>query len=248
MLSNCQATELFHLYFLSCLGTKVHKNLFQIKGGCNLRFFFRSIRYSEDLDLDVQVIAKETLRKNVNQILSSQSLRHLLSEKSIEIVGISEPRQTEITQRWKLRLKTRDGQELPTKIECSRRSVKDKEISLEPINNSIQQFYQLKPLLLPHYTLSTAFRQKIEALAGRAETQARDIFDLKLLLDAGAVVRKIHEMEKACENAVNITFEMYRGQVVAFLEPEYQGFYGSVETWRSMQKSVVAALKEGKIK
>ena len=31
-----------------------------VKGGCNLRFFFDSVRYSEDIDFDVAVIARET--------------------------------------------------------------------------------------------------------------------------------------------------------------------------------------------
>src|SRR5260370_29389771 len=63
-----QAIELFHLLFLQQLGTRVDKGLYALKGGCNLRFFFRSIRYSDDLDLDVHTIAKATLRKNENQI------------------------------------------------------------------------------------------------------------------------------------------------------------------------------------
>ena len=50
------------------------KHLYAVKGGCNLRFFFKSIRYSKDLDLDVHTTAKETLRKNVNQILKFQGL------------------------------------------------------------------------------------------------------------------------------------------------------------------------------
>ena len=34
------------------------------------------------------------------------------------------------------------------------------------------------PLLLPHYPRLPAIRQKIGALAGRTEVQARDVFDL----------------------------------------------------------------------
>lgn len=58
--SDKQTVELFHLLFLQQLGTRLEKKLYALKGGCNLRFFFRSVRYSEDLDLDVQIVAKET--------------------------------------------------------------------------------------------------------------------------------------------------------------------------------------------
>ena len=44
--------ELIHLVLLDLLGRKVDKKQYALKGGCNLRFFFKSIRYSDDMDLD----------------------------------------------------------------------------------------------------------------------------------------------------------------------------------------------------
>ena len=44
--------ELFHLLFLDQLGRKLDKRFYALKGGANLRFFARSLRYSEDIDLD----------------------------------------------------------------------------------------------------------------------------------------------------------------------------------------------------
>ena len=41
-----QAIEIFHLLFMAQLGRRVDKSLFALKGGCNLRFFLRSIRHS----------------------------------------------------------------------------------------------------------------------------------------------------------------------------------------------------------
>lgn len=43
------------------------KSLVALKGGCNLRFFFGSERYSEDMDLDVVVMARETLKNKVDR-------------------------------------------------------------------------------------------------------------------------------------------------------------------------------------
>ena len=53
-----QAVERFHLLFLSQLGTRVDKNLYGLKGGCNLRFYWKSIRYSQDIDFDVRTVAR----------------------------------------------------------------------------------------------------------------------------------------------------------------------------------------------
>ena len=64
-----QVVEHFHLLFLAQLGARLDKKLYALKGGCNLRFFWKSIRYSEDIDFDAHTIAKHTLQKNVRQIL-----------------------------------------------------------------------------------------------------------------------------------------------------------------------------------
>ena len=43
--------ELFHLLFLDVFGRKIDKRFYALKGGSNLRFFLRSFRYSEDMDI-----------------------------------------------------------------------------------------------------------------------------------------------------------------------------------------------------
>ena len=46
-----EAVELFHLVLIDLLGRKVDKKLYALKGGCNLRFFFKSFRPSEGYPL-----------------------------------------------------------------------------------------------------------------------------------------------------------------------------------------------------
>jgi hypothetical protein len=74
-----------------------------------------------------------------------------------------------------------------------------------------------------------------ETLALRNETQARDVFDLKLLFDASvraelpAVTRKL--IPEALVKAIGICFDDLSGQVVAYLEPEYQQYYRDKRAW-----------------
>jgi hypothetical protein len=51
--SHRQQREIFHFLFLERLLKIADPRLFVLKGGVNLRFFFNSPRYSEDMDLDV---------------------------------------------------------------------------------------------------------------------------------------------------------------------------------------------------
>jgi hypothetical protein len=244
--SNREAVELFHLAFLSELGTKLDRALYAVKGGCNLRFFFGSVRYSEDLDIDVQKTAPETLRRKVDQLLAGRSLTLTLGAQAIAVTSVTRPKQTETTQRWKLGLSV-DGHGAHTKIEFSRRGLSPG-VEFGPADRRLSGGYGLSPLLCSHYGRQAAFEQKIGALVGRSETQARDVFDLHLLLAEGAVdatgldARIRHS---AAERALAVDFRAFKSQVLAYLSPERQAEYGGRELWEQMVLQVVAALERG---
>jgi len=249
MLTERQAIEVYHLIFVAHLGRRVDKAFFAIKGGCNLRFFCRSIRYSEDIDFDIRTMATGTLAKNVNTILASPAFKQALRVKQIEVEHVTPAKQTETTQRWKAGIRLADGPAIPTKIEFSRRNGLDNGHQLEPVDAELIRTYQLAPVLSQHYSLEASFRQKIAALSRRAVTQARDIFDLKLLLDAGAGREELPkditaEIPRAVENAMTIGFDEFSGQVRAYLAADYQEYYGTKKVWEMLQQQVVNALKK----
>jgi hypothetical protein len=80
------------------------------------------VRYSEDIDLDVVVIAKATSKNKVDRLLQSAAVLTPLAAKGVRVVETSAPKQTDTTQRWKAGLRV-DGSDVPlrTKIEFSRR-------------------------------------------------------------------------------------------------------------------------------
>jgi predicted nucleotidyltransferase component of viral defense system len=248
-LSIIQSVELFHLLFLDFLGRKIEKKLYALKGGCNLRFFLKSIRYSQDIDLDVQTIRKDTLRNLVNKILQSTPFHMVLQTKGMSIDEISEPKQTETTQRWKIKLLALNAASINTKIEFSRRGIDDM-LHFDAIDSLIIQNYQLSPILANHYTREAAFKQKISTLALRNETQARDVFDLHHLLNMGVgCPRSADELKdqrkKAIENAIALSHDEFLGQVVAFLPLDYQQQYRPIEMWNTILDRVVEKLSEG---
>jgi predicted nucleotidyltransferase component of viral defense system len=243
-----QAIEIFHLLFLRAFGARVGKALFSLKGGCNLRFFFKSIRYSQDMDLDIQTMAIGTLQSNVNRLLEAQGFIQQLRAQGIEIVRTAQPKQTETTQRWKLTLRvTESGATVPTKIEFSRRGLDDG-TAVEPVNAGIIRSYRLYPVIVQHYSVHTAFAQKVSALALREQVQSRDVFDLKLLMDAGGAEKPLpataaRKLAAATNNALAVDYDAFAGQVLAFLEPEYQTHYGNRQAWNELQGHVVNGLE-----
>lgn len=247
-LSPRQIVEQFHLLFLDQLGQQLDKRFYALKGGCNLRFFFQSIRYSEDIDIDVITINKATLANKMQKILTSTPFQQILQVRGIAIQNISAVKQTETTQRWKILL-TSSQSRLPihTKIEFSRRGI-DEGIELGTINKLLTQQYQLPPIFIPHYNANTALQQKLNALINRTETQARDVFDIHLLLqvatDAQAIMANLpsEQRQRVIDSTLNIPYDHYNSLVVSYLEPIYTQQYGDPKVWENMQLSLVEML------
>jgi hypothetical protein len=242
--------EQFHLLFLAQLARRVKPALFVLKGGCNLRFFHGSIRYSEDMDLDLGAIGAVAFRDRVRETLASRPFAQILEARGIAVERVSEPKQTDTTQRWKLGLRVqRAGAPLPTKIECSRRGLEDG-VALGSVDPTVARAYRLPPFLVSHYDATAALRQKIGALASRRETQARDVFDVHHLLRRGAALRGRPErdrelVERACANAMTVDFGAFKSQVLSYLEPEAQAPYDSPSAWDAIVLEVLDALRGG---
>ena len=241
-----RSVELFHLLFLVQLTRRVDQRLIVVKGGCNLRFFLRSIRHSEDMDLDVGAVDTQLLRDRVREVLESRPFRQILEARGLRIEHVTEHKQTDTTQRWKLGLDAQGTPvPLPTKIEFSRRGL-DEGVAFGSIDAGVARVHQLPPLMLSHYDAATALRQKVGALAGRAQTQARDVFDLHHLLKIGTdenVLRGLGHgvLARAGANALTVDFPMFKSQVLAYLPPEDQPRFDSSSVWDSMVLEVAEA-------
>jgi hypothetical protein len=248
--SQQQVIEHFHLQFCRLFMAGPNRVAFAIKGGCNLRFFFESIRYSEDLDLDVTgCVSTYALKERVSKTLQSLPLTSALLSRGIEIERISTPKQTDTTQRWKLMLASEGHTaSLNTKIEFSRRAQTDASV-VETIAFSVARTHGILPFVAPHYCVPAAIRQKVSALVGRAATQARDIFDLATLFsqpdgDATALAPVRNMVREAIDCAASVSYSDYLAQVVSYLVPDQAPTYGTTDAWSAIQLQVITTLEE----
>jgi hypothetical protein len=245
-LSKAEAAELFHVAFLDVLGTRLEPSRYVLKGGTNLRYFFGSVRYSEDIDIDLHGKPPMNIEQKVDGILNSPAIGALLRIKGLSIAEHSKPKQTETTRRWKVGVETPGHADLVrTKIEFSGRNGDDRYL-LEQIPRQIVAPFALRPPSVQHYVEDAPTEQKVEALADRPETQARDVFDLDLLLRQRPLPPGSIEpdtLTRAAELALQLPFAAYRDQVLPFLEPDVVEVYGSEESWEGMQTFVAESLE-----
>src|SRR5580692_9313682 len=238
-----EAIEAFHLTFLAHLSKDPNKAV--IKGGQNLRLFFGSVRHSDDLDMDVSVTSKETLKKKVDKILASPRFRKALLLYGIELEQVSTPKPTDTTQRWKMVLKVKGLSEpVHTRIEISRRE-SNAESVLGPVAKPIADAYGSSPFSASHYGLA----ERVSAMAGRDRT--RDLFDLAMLLeryamDVGSVTALHPPNEQAradLKRASEMTFDAYKAEVLPYLEKSKRKEHGSRQSWEEKKAVVVQALE-----
>src|SRR6266545_8301237 len=153
MLSALEAREVFHLEFLRAFTRIAKPAEFALKGGSNLRFFFGSLRYSEDMDLDLQGIPVHELTEKVMKILTSPAIAAVLRTFGIERIAapdLGTAKQTATVQRFKVHLFTQAGLDLFTKVEFSRRGL-DSPFRAEPVAPAVLARYRLGPHIVPHY-------------------------------------------------------------------------------------------------
>jgi hypothetical protein len=239
-----KAIECFHLAFLVALRTKVQPDRYVLKGGVNLRYFYGSRRYSEDIDLDITAQASPSLEDQVDAALKIVTQIIRAAGITVDADGIRKPKQTDTTRRWKVPLNV-PGFDDPvrTKVEFSNRNGEER-YTLESVPAEVVRPYGLAPPVVQRYLPPAAARQKVLALALRNETQARDVFDLDLLFrgftwesnDVPAGVRA-----NAANAAASLTFEIFEDQVLPFLDPDIAAIYDQY-AWDDMQTRVIEEL------
>lgn len=252
MLNDLELREVFHFCFLERLLKTSDPRLYVLKGGVNLRFFFRSPRYSEDMDIDARGGAVATLKKNGYKILGDPSFKRTLQTYGIDNVEVNDPtkaKHTKTTQRFRVQLHTRSGEALPSKIEFSRRETTDAGAITERIDEEVARRYRKLSFNCQHYSGSTAVQQKLLALAGRAVTQARDVFDL-YVLSLGGYCHDDEHKEKlsrqqhsaALNNLHSLSYDDFAGQVVEFLDDDSKKQFANRASWNTMTAQVIDIL------
>lgn len=265
MISGIEAREAVHVLLLSELQGVKDARAVVLKGGVNLRLFHGSPRYSEDMDLDGEPDARLAIRSTIRGIFEDRAFARSLTRVGLRGVDPKEgpDKDTESTFRFKFHVLAPGGQSYGTKVEVSFRDRNEADAYelAEPDPSRTRKY--LPPdesLMVQRYGRDAAIRQKIEALAGRTRIEARDIFDIHLLLGGedlsdARLVRFLGEtidsdtLELAHERGLELEYPEYESFVVRFLEDDVRQAYRSRDRWNVLRlktASLVEAVRAWK--
>ncbi len=243
--------EFFHLALLRHLSARLSGRCYAVKGGICLRFFHRSARLSQDMDLDiVSKVRVKTLQNAVDSILEGAAFASALSPQGITRVAASKPKQTETTQLWKVALFVGEGEPLATKVEFSRRHQRIICATGMP-EAELLRHYRMTPFAAQFYDASAMSAQKIAALASASRYALRDLFDLHHLLrlvlvrpeDVAPLV-ETKVLESAVDKVGRFTFGDFKEQVLPYLSGELIDLYRKEDAFERQKEEVEQALME----
>lgn len=268
MMSGTQAREAVHLLLLRELQKVKEARAVILKGGVNLRLFHGSPRYSEDIDLDGESDARLAIRSTIRGIFGDREFARSLTRLGLRGVDPKEGpnKDTETTFRYKFHVLAPGNQSYGTKVEVSFRDRNDADPYelAAPDHDRVAAYLPAgERLVVQRYGRKAAVRQKLDALAGRRRIEARDIFDIDMLLaeeeppDADLVGFLAGQVDSrtlalARERALELKYPEYESLVVRFLEDEVRQDYRTPERWDEMRlrtvsliEQVLASKKEG---
>jgi len=256
-LGQIEIREAVHLLILRRLTSLADGGAVTLKGGVNLRLFFASPRYSEDLDLDGEASFRPAIRNVIGGIFKDSTFLRELRRLGLRGLNPGEGpnKDTETVFRYKFRVIGPADVEHPTKVEVSFRGRYEADgVLRSPLPPALVARYagSEATLAVGRYDRPATVRQKLEALAGRSAVQARDVFDLRILdlerlpdREAQSIARQAvrRTLEAARERAIEIPFDAFAGQVGEFLADRDREAFVSKAAWDDMRLHVAAGIE-----
>ncbi len=238
--------EAFHLLFFAAFADRFQGREYALKGGVCLRFYHRSPRLSEDIDMDIGNISLGTLQKGVEGIIHRSSFRASMEQLGVAGVTLRTAKATDTTQRWILSLEMGgDAPSIVTRLECSRRRSEIPFAQDVPAADLLAR-YSYRPFSGQFYAMEEMVFQKTDALAAVRRHALRDLFDLDLLLTHGGVVWPAHlkrvTRQAAAKKVISMTWAEFQSDVLPYLSDESRPAFHHREAFDRLVERVTRAL------
>lgn len=225
-----------------------------VKGGFAMRIYTQAKRLTKDIDLqaDPQVsmgAVARTVREGIKSALASGLM---------ENVSVTEPKQTETVQRWKINGTVSGGaSNVHITVEVSRRGMPNEDLLVRREFLPDQASGAL-PAVVTMFSPSQMLVSKMAALAASNRTAARDVWDLNDLFQIMVEMRveppigliaqfgeeRLAEMQRAIDDKLeSMPWAVARDQLISFLPQAIASTFDE-NSWELMRTRTSVVLGE----
>ncbi len=238
--SDQAALELTQVRVLSAIFNKVVNREILLKGGFAMRVVANSNRPTKDIDLQANGASMERVQGLVRSAITELNKCNILDD-----VKVTEPKQTETTQRWKINGRIKGG-ETPVHlvIEVSRRGLVP-----DDLTDSVtfeRKGAGVPPAIIECYSPKAIAATKFDALTSPTRESPRDVFDLDVLISM-RVDPPVHifaskyseeelldKLQIVSDKLDKMDFQAVKSQLLPHLPPELKRNFGAAE-WEQMR-------------
>lgn len=239
--------DLVQTRILGAIFSKAVKNEIALKGGFAMRVLTGSARYTKDIDL----AASPSLPPSVIQGFIRKALTDIKNSGLIQNLVVTEPKQTDTTQKWKIGGNV-GSHEVHFTIELSRRN----EISSDFLETVAYKGTSLgkHDIPLTCINLTKMVEAKFDCLKNPTREAPRDIYDLFLLINMN-VKPTLEAIQAYGEHVLNdmkdyvwakldkMDYAVAQEKLLTFMPPEAAKLV-TEEMWEGMRLKVGEKLQE----
>jgi len=246
--NDLELREFFLLVFLRHLSQRFAGKKWAVRGASCMRFFHRSPRIPEEIELDAEPrMNPASIKEAVETVLENKVFATVISTKGIKSIKVSPAAKNAAAISWKVIINTVNGRHITTGIEVGFRK-KAPAFSTGAPALTILERHAFQPFSAQFYGADEMAAQSISALVGAKRNASRYLFDLDRLFNSARVkpemaakLAVVKDIKPALGRVGTFTYSDFR-KVLPFLDGDLLRLYTDPRTFGEIKSRVGKAI------
>jgi len=240
--------EFFLLVFLRHLSQRFAGRKWAVRGSACLRFFHRSPRIPEEIEIDMDSrMSQAAIKESVETVLENKVFAAVLATKGIKSVKASPAKKTALAIVWKVVITSSAGRRINTVIEVGTRKKAPSYSTGTPATTVLER-HSFQPFSAQFYGADEMAAQAITALVAAKRNASRYLFDLDRLFnsarvkpEAAAKLAVVKDIRPASSRVGTFSYADFR-KVLPFLDGDLLRLYTDPRTFGEIKSRVGKAI------
>lgn len=213
-----------------------------------MRFFHRSPRIPEEIELDVEPrMSPASIKESVETVLENKVFATVLATKGIKSIKASPPKKAAASMSWKVVINTVGGRHITTGIEIGMKKKAPSYSTGTPAITVLER-HTFQPFPAQFYGADEMAAQSISSLVGAKRNASRYLFDLDRLFNSARVKPEMavklavtKDIRPAFSRVSSFSYSDFR-KVLPFLDGDLLRLYTDPRTFGEIKSRVGKAI------